>query len=54
MKQWTGLGLLSRFSFILLVLSFITHWVYPIKGERLKENRKHLTELHEKKREEKI
>ncbi|MHA1475055.1 MAG: hypothetical protein ACTSQ5_07695, partial [Promethearchaeota archaeon] len=46
--------LLSLFPFIVLILSFIGLWFYPIKGERLKENRKRLTELHAKKREEKI
>ena len=46
--------LLSWFPFIVLILSFIGLWFYPIKGERLKENRKRLTELHAKKREEKI
>ena len=45
--------LLSWFPFIVLILSFIGLWFYPIKGERLKENRKRLTELHIKKREEK-
>jgi len=46
--------LLSWFPFIVLIISFIGLWFYPIKGERLKENRKRLTELHTKKREEKI
>ena len=46
--------LLSLFPFIVLIISFIGLWFYPIKGERLKENRKRLTELHIKKREEKI
>jgi len=46
--------LLSLFPFIVLIFSFIGLWFYPIKGERLKENRKRLTELHTKKREEKI
>jgi GPH family glycoside/pentoside/hexuronide:cation symporter len=45
--------LLSWFPFIVLIISFIGLWFYPIKGERLKENRKRLTELHAKKREEK-
>jgi len=50
----TGIrSLLSLFPFIVLILSFIGLWFYPIKGERLKENRKRLTELHTKKREEK-
>jgi Na+/melibiose symporter-like transporter len=44
--------LLSWFPFIVLVLSFIGLWFYPIKGERLAENRKRLTELHAQKREE--
>jgi Na+/melibiose symporter-like transporter len=43
---------LSWFPFIVLILSFIGLWFYPIKGERLKENRKHLTELYAQKREE--
>ena len=34
---------------IVLGLSLIGMWFYPIKGERLKENRAKLTELHEKK-----
>jgi len=44
--------LLSWFPFIVLILSFIGLWFYPIKGERLAENRKRLTELHAQKREE--
>ncbi|MHA1673520.1 MAG: MFS transporter [Promethearchaeota archaeon] len=43
--------LLSWFPFIVLILSFIGLWFYPIKGERLAANRKRLTELHDKKRE---
>ncbi|TFH29843.1 MAG: MFS transporter [Promethearchaeota archaeon] len=46
--------LLSWFPFIVLVLSFIGLWFYPIKGERLAENRKRLTELHDKKRAEEV
>ena len=54
-KTLTGIRiLLSWFPFIVLILSFIGLWFYPIKGERLKENRKRLTELHAKKREEEI
>jgi GPH family glycoside/pentoside/hexuronide:cation symporter len=35
---------------IVLALSLIGMFIYPIKGERLKENRRKLTELHEKKK----
>jgi len=35
---------------IVLALSLIGMYFYPIKGERLKDNRRKLTELHEKKK----
>ncbi|MFX0060154.1 MAG: MFS transporter [Candidatus Hodarchaeota archaeon] len=35
---------------IVLALSLIGMFIYPIKGERLRENRRKLTELHEKKK----
>ena len=46
--------LLSWFPFVVLILSFIGLWFYPIKGERLAKNRERLTELHAQKREENI
>jgi len=42
--------LMGVYPAIVLGLSLIGMYFYPIKGERLKENRKRLTELHEKKR----
>jgi len=44
--------LLSWFPFVVLIISFIGLWFYPIKGERLATNRKRLTALHDMKREE--
>lgn len=41
--------LMGIYPAIVLVLSFIGLYFYPIKGARLAENRKKLTELHEKK-----
>ena len=34
---------------IVLIISWIGMYYYPIKGEKLAENRRKLTELHEKK-----
>jgi GPH family glycoside/pentoside/hexuronide:cation symporter len=42
--------LMGIFPLILLIISFIGLYFYPIHGERLMENRKKLTELHEQKR----
>ena len=42
--------LMGIFPLILLVISFIGLYFYPIHGERLMENRRKLTELHEQKR----
>jgi GPH family glycoside/pentoside/hexuronide:cation symporter len=42
--------LMGIFPLILLIISFIGLYFYPIHGERLMENRRKLTELHEKKR----
>ncbi|MFX1434203.1 MAG: MFS transporter [Promethearchaeota archaeon] len=41
--------LMGIYPAIVLVLSFIGLYFYPIKGKRLAENRKKLTELHKKK-----
>ena len=41
--------LMGVYPAIVLVISWIGMYLYPIKGERLIENRKKLTELHEKK-----
>ena len=41
--------LMGIYPVIVLCLSFIGMYFYPIKGERLKENRKKLTLLHEEK-----
>jgi GPH family glycoside/pentoside/hexuronide:cation symporter len=42
--------LMGIYPAIVLAISLIGMYFYPIKGERLKENRKKLTELHEKKK----
>lgn len=42
--------LMGIYPAIVLGLSLIGMYFYPIKGERLRENRKRLTELHNKKR----
>ena len=42
--------LMGIFPLILLIFSFIGLYFYPIHGERLMENRKKLTALHEQKR----
>ncbi|MFX1479464.1 MAG: MFS transporter [Promethearchaeota archaeon] len=42
--------LMGIYPAIVLGLSLIGMYLYPIKGERLRENRKRLTELHNKKR----
>jgi GPH family glycoside/pentoside/hexuronide:cation symporter len=42
--------LMGIYPAIVLGLSLIGMYFYPIKGERLRENRKQLTELHNKKR----
>ncbi len=42
--------LMGIFPLILLIISFIGLYFYPIHGERLMENRRKLTELHEQKR----
>jgi GPH family glycoside/pentoside/hexuronide:cation symporter len=41
--------LMGIYPAIVLALSFVGLYFYPIKGERLAENRRKLTELHEKK-----
>ena len=41
--------LMGVFPAIMLVLSLIGLYFYPIKGDKLKENRRKLTELHEEK-----
>ncbi|MFX1340028.1 MAG: MFS transporter [Promethearchaeota archaeon] len=41
--------LMGIFPLILLIISFIGLYFYPIHGERLMENRKKLTELHKQK-----
>ena len=41
--------LMGVYPAIVLVISLIGLYIFPIKGERLKENRRKLTELHEKK-----
>ncbi len=42
--------LMGIYPAIVLTLSLIGMYFYPIKGERLKENRKKLTELHDQKK----
>jgi len=42
--------LMGIYPAIVLALSLIGMYFYPIKGERLKENRKKLTELHDQKK----
>jgi GPH family glycoside/pentoside/hexuronide:cation symporter len=42
--------LMGIFPLMLLIVSFIGLYFYPIHGERLMENRRKLTELHEQKR----
>ncbi|TFG27201.1 MAG: MFS transporter [Promethearchaeota archaeon] len=42
--------LMGIFPLILLIISFIGLYFYPIHGERLMENRRKLTELHDQKR----
>ncbi|MBA7615741.1 hypothetical protein ES703_23026 [subsurface metagenome] len=42
--------LMGIYPAIVLVLSLIGLYFYPIKGERLRENRKKLTELHDQKK----
>jgi GPH family glycoside/pentoside/hexuronide:cation symporter len=42
--------LMGVYPVIVLVIAFIGLYFYPIKGERLLENRKKLTELHQQKR----
>jgi len=42
--------LMGIYPAIVLVLSLVGLYFYPIKGQRLAENRRKLTELHEKKR----
>ena len=41
--------LMGVYPAIVLIISGIGLYYYPIKGERLAENRRKLTELHEKK-----
>ena len=43
--------LIGVYPFIVLIFAFIGMYFYPIHGERLMENRRKLTELHEQKRE---
>ena len=42
--------LMGIYPAIVLAISLIGMYFYPIKGDRLIENRKKLTELHEKKK----
>ena len=42
--------LMGIYPAIVLVFSLIAMYFYPIKGERLRNNRKKLTELHNKKK----
>lgn len=41
--------LMGVYPAIVLIISWIGLYYYPIKGEKLAENRRKLTELHEKK-----
>lgn len=41
--------LMGIYPAIVLAISLIGMYYYPIKGERLRENRKKLTELHDEK-----
>ena len=43
-------ALMGIYPAVILGLSLIGMYFYPIKGERLKENRRKLTEIHEKKK----